>query len=475
MKKLLNAGFSLVETMLGVGLLGAVAVMGMQVSKMSSSNKSMQDSTIFAQALVSQIENYLENVTACSMTFDTVNANSTTTIPDIKDKTGVPIFIPGNSYDGVTIDSLTLVPPQANNGTYLIAAAGLGFVDLNAVVARKKESAGTDLITKKVRIWIQTDAAGVIQKCSSVAMSLDNLWRRSYWDASKITYQGGHVGAGGLIGGSTRSLVVTNGRLQAATSSGGKITLEAPGGSPSFKIIAESNLPIVFSNNVTAQKADIEMRALKLHSEMKASPLSDTCVSGLRGSIRYNPTLNKNQVCAQVETDYPPTPVGPPICVAYEVPETVVRATYTPSVPLPPQQPNTPYQRTNSNNVSAAYIWRGGTCTATRVFAGATYNLTVMTSGYKCSNSTTNSNPNPFGNRYCKRCIYEGPSTITRDYTQPDPPDEPGQVVLNTVSYLGIDWNKTSEALINATGPCRQWEPDYGPAGSAAFKWVSMP
>lgn len=453
--------------------------MGMQITKMSTSSKNMQESAISGQSMIAQIENYLENVYACANTFSNpspINASSGGVVSSIRDKDNNIIIETNKTYDGVKITSMNLRPPRAGDGS-MMNAANIGFLDLEVMFQRKEQAMGTKQMMKKLRIWVQTNAGGVITKCSSVTVSQDNLWRRSYWDASNITYQGGRVGAGGVVGAITRDLNVLNGKLRASTPNGDKITIESASGTPSYKIAVQSNLPIAFRNSATAQGADIEVATLKVHDDIKTGPVAETCSSLIRGSVRYNTSLNKMQVCAQVETDYPPTG-GTPVCVSWKWSDEKVRVRYEPSGPLTPstQQPNTPYLRTNNNNQYSTYSWRSGTCGSTRTFSGQVHTLSGQTAAYRCSNSTTNSNPNPSGNRWCKRCIYtfNPPPYLEQDFIKPDPPDVAGETVLATKSANGITYYKTTETDIPAVNEgCRETEISY--SLSDAFRWITLP
>ncbi|MFL5783524.1 MAG: hypothetical protein ACJ76H_02870 [Bacteriovoracaceae bacterium] len=297
-----NKGFSIVEATLAAGLLGFVGLAGMQVSKMSSSNLIMQDSTILSQSLANQFENFLENISACTNTLNGVNISADRTLSVIKDKNGATIFSVGNSYEGILLSSLMVLKPVSGNGTHMDATGGVGFVDLEAKFQRKESSTGSKDMTRKVRLWVLTDAAGIVQKCTALTTSEDNLWRRSYWDASKIVYQGGSVGVGAPVGAMAANLlIVSGGRLQAATDAGNKMTLESTDGVSSYELTAVSNLPFKLFNETTGATIDTRMNSLTVHTAIQAGSNPTTCSAAIAGAIRYNSSLGANQVCAMTD------------------------------------------------------------------------------------------------------------------------------------------------------------------------------
>lgn len=328
--KLSQLGFSMMEGIVGMGLLGGVAVLGMKLTDMSSSSRGSQESKINSQALTSQIKGYLDNVDACRITLGGIDATTGGTITEIKNKVGSIMFTTGKKYDGVTLVSLSLLPPNPANGSYINLPARLGFVDLMAKL-KGKESAGGIEVTKKLRVWIMTQAAGsgVIAKCSSTSPSNDTVWSRSYWDASNIFYDGALVGTGGPVGSNTQTLLVSNGKLQASTEDDKKIQIESAAGSASFKIRAMNNIPVAFTNSETANYADLSVAGLIPNSSIRVGERPGPCTGTILGTIRFNPNINRVQVCSRVETTVSVATAGT-TCVRYSSPEPQYKVTYTP-------------------------------------------------------------------------------------------------------------------------------------------------
>lgn len=465
----------MVEAALGMGLLGAVAVGALQLTNMSTSSLGSQESKINSQALMTQIEGHLENVFACQNTLAGKDAATGGSVADIKNKTNSSVIIPGKVYDGVTLLSLNLIPPNPQTGSYLNLPARIGFVDLEAKL-RGKPASGPIEVTKRVRLWVMTDAPGssVIQKCSTIATSSDSLWRRSYWDASNIFYGGGNVGVGAPVGANPQSFIVANGKLQVSSVDGKKMQMENAGTSSSYKIRVLEDRPIAFHHSVASERADIEMGQLIPNDLIKVGPRPGACTQAILGAIRYNPAINRNQTCARVEVMG--TVSSTPTCIRYEVPEAQYRVTYAPAAGSN-YKPASPFQESADSDVASAYSPVGGSCPAT-VTLTMTFTYDSLSAPYQCDPGTGAANPS--GTRWCKQCVYNPPPSIIREYDKPDPDDpvgEPGETVTNPLTIDSITYTETGRADYQPpNGPCLAYEEVFSPASAAMmFKWVTAP
>lgn len=453
-----------------MGLMAGVAVLGMKLADMSTSSRGTQEAKISGQALMTQIAGYLENGDSCRNTLGGQNASTGGTITEVKNKYGATVFTAGKKYDGVTLVSLSLVPPNPDNGSYLNLPARLGFVDLMAKLKAKESSGGTE-ITKKVRMWIMTDAIGspVIQKCSSTVSATDSLWLRSYWDAANIFYDGGKIGTGGAVGSSTQDLIVLNGRLQVSTVDNKKLQIESAAGGATFKVRAIDNLTVAFINTVSNQYVDLEVGALVPNQEIRVGQRLESCVGSLLGAIRLNTNLNKTQVCSRVESNVPPPPLTS-VCLEWSTPEAQRRVVYRIS------NSSQPYRRTNTGSPpGGTYFWRNAppsSCPNTGDFTSQ------LSSPYRCS--STNVNLNPTGNRYCMRCeyvkFYATDDTLSSVEPEPGDPEEPGDSVPDNFSDGGYNYFKDSESMATPPAECLDYAFDEsGYVISPAYKWISTP
>ncbi|MFL5785522.1 MAG: hypothetical protein ACJ76H_12980, partial [Bacteriovoracaceae bacterium] len=96
-------------------------------------------------------------------------------------------------------------------------------------------------------------------------------------------------------------LIVSGGRLQAATDAGNKMTLESTDGMSSYELTAVSNLPFKLFNETTGATIDTRMNSLTVHTAIQAGSNPTTCSAAIAGAIRYNSSLGANQVCAMTD------------------------------------------------------------------------------------------------------------------------------------------------------------------------------
>lgn len=468
MKILSQLGFGMAEGAIGMGVMAGVAVLGMKVADMSNSSRGTQEAKISGQALMAQIAGYLENGDSCRNTLSGQDAAAGGSITEVKNKFGATVFTVGNKYDGVTLLSLSLVPPNPDNGSYLNLPARLGFVDLMAKLKAKPSSGGTE-ITKKVRMWVMTNAIGssIIQKCSSTVSATDSLWLRSYWDAANIFYEGGRIGTGGPVGSNTQDLIVLNGKLQVATIDNKKMQIESSSGGPTYKIRAMDNLTVAFINNVTNSYVDLVVGGLVPNQEIRVGQRLEPCVGSLLGAIRFNTNINKTQVCSRVESNQPPPPLTTN-CLEYSTPEPMLKVTFKDSgTPRP-------YQRATINNSTTgpwgAFVPSGSSCPVIP-------DTTLVRTPYRCA---SNGNPST-GSRYCIGCGYEKYYALP-DNGNPGDPDydgpEAGDTVDNPLMNNGVSYEEVSGSRVTQTPPaeCIEFEFDMtGYTVSPAYKWISTP
>ncbi|MES2525946.1 MAG: hypothetical protein V4598_02620 [Bdellovibrionota bacterium] len=472
MKFLNQLGFSMAEGAIGMGLLGGVAVLGMQLSNMSNSSRGTTESKINSQSLMSQIKGYLDSDDACRITIGGMDAAVGGSITEIKNKAGNVVFTTGNKYDGVTLVSLTLIPPVPGTGSYLNLPARIGFVDLEAKLLGKAKADGTPGvdITKRARVWVMTNAVGssVIQKCSAGATGTDTLWLRSYFDASNIMYGDGLIATGGAVGSNPQSLSVMNGKLQVASLDDKKLQIQAAGTDPTYKIRAMEDRPIAFTNSATTQLADIKMAELLPSGMIRVGPKPVACDSTIAGAIRYNSSINKNQVCARVEVMGSVTATT--TCVSFDNPDPYDRVTYSLTTSGTKFIPSSPVLIGTSSSGPFS-----GTCPFT-ITAAQSYSGPSTSASFQCD---AGGNPDPTGTNWCQSCLYDPPTPIVRDYLQADPDDpvaEPGVPVINPLVIDGVSYSESSRTTYTPPATCLEYAETFtGPAASQLFRWVSMP
>lgn len=188
-----NSGMGLVEVMVTAGILGVLAIVGMQLTKTQTKStvKSSFDSEILL--INNEINALLSDPQKCLAAFGGKNAelelNST---PNISGKyTSIAGGASDSGYGnaGISIDKYDLkaTPSEVNNkNSYLI----INYKNKNLL----KGSNGADTVQKKMALYVEVDAAKKITACRSLSSSSTDIWTRG--DRAAIYYSGGNVGIG---------------------------------------------------------------------------------------------------------------------------------------------------------------------------------------------------------------------------------------------------------------------------------------
>ena len=188
-KKMTTAGFSLVEIMIALGLLGAVSMGVLELTKMMNQNSTKfnvdSDTTLITNELVA----ILSNPVHCLATFSGKNAVNTAS--------GVVNYIKVNAEHRYATNA-----PTGNSGVK-INAYSLSDSDpdvdvpsntTNLIIhfARKKAQVGSGDIIKKIKLYVEVNGTGLITNCRSLSSSSTDIWSRG--NGGDIYYSGGNVG-----------------------------------------------------------------------------------------------------------------------------------------------------------------------------------------------------------------------------------------------------------------------------------------
>ena len=183
MKKFVEKnGFSLVQVIVTMGLIGGLALISTVMMKNMTKNtvKSQVDSDILLAT--NEINAILSDPTNCKATVPTTT--SPISFIDFKGTHKFPTGIPfGNSNQ--TINSYAL-------GTYDPTNKSLV---LSVNFDKKQILGGTGFISKKIDLYVEVDTDGTTTKvCRSLSSSTVDIW--SHGTGSDIYYSGGSVGIG---------------------------------------------------------------------------------------------------------------------------------------------------------------------------------------------------------------------------------------------------------------------------------------
>lgn len=193
-------GFSLVEIMIAVGSIGAIALVLMQMQKNAVKTSAEFEGKMDVTTTQNEIQQILSNPENCQQTFQGKNAvNTTNAVSAIKFKNSAGAFV--DRYQTTSSD------PNAKYGsgklkiedyTLSDAATEVAVVgqDTTHLLVRfdKGNMAGADSV-KKITLKVVVDGSSNIISCVAFTNASD-IWSRSTTNSSKIFYSAGSVGVG---------------------------------------------------------------------------------------------------------------------------------------------------------------------------------------------------------------------------------------------------------------------------------------
>lgn len=184
-----DRGFSLVELMIVIGLLGGVAMLVMNITKQSTKSSAKLEFDTDVTLTTNEINAILSNQDNCLATFGTATPNSIVAkvIPPAAPTlykyyiSAVPPGDQGYGNSRLKITSYTLT------GTAPDGVLTILYQNKNIL----KGSSGRNNISKKINIYI-AGAPGAITKCRSLSTSTTDIWTRgTATDANNVFYNGG--------------------------------------------------------------------------------------------------------------------------------------------------------------------------------------------------------------------------------------------------------------------------------------------
>ncbi len=160
-------GFSLVEVMLVMGLMGMAAMVFVSMQKLQSRSQVTASTQFEVFNLMQDIQLTLLNSKACMQTLAglKISADETTSFENIKSSTGENRFSVGIKPQGsrITLSSLGITPTDIELGV-----AGQGLVDLRMEIEKNSDQVqGTKNVVHRVPLLIAIDEGNNIIGCFS--------------------------------------------------------------------------------------------------------------------------------------------------------------------------------------------------------------------------------------------------------------------------------------------------------------------
>lgn len=193
-----NRGFSLVELMVVVGLLGGVSLVVMNLTKQStkSSTKYQFDSEIML--ITNEINGIISDPNKCLTTFTNATQAASPALP-VLNATPANVTNPtGIAGTPSTVRKYTLAGGPYGNGGVEIASYSLDLAatpdPLLTINFQNKSILGTGTIPKTIKLYVEKNGAGIITICRSLSTASVDIW--SHGTGTDIYYDAGKVGIG---------------------------------------------------------------------------------------------------------------------------------------------------------------------------------------------------------------------------------------------------------------------------------------
>ena len=311
-----NRGFSLASVMVGVAIVGIVAVGTLSLFENMTKSQNMADFRTQRDVLVEEIRSHLSDTQACRATLGSISLltdGHSEAITQIRNADNSPKWITATPYSSNTyrISSLVFNYTPGTSPTNPSTATANLMVQLQAL----KKVAGVNVSDPKyINISIKRNpTTGAMLECIASAKMSDGIWQHST-NVNDIFYSGGLVG----IGTSNPSfpLVVQNNGggintisavFQATTANGACALYRDDGTTIASGLCSQANDLSAWSNNLerfritqdgnvgvgtTAPQAKLEVVG-----EMKIQSTGVPCSPAIEGSIRYIATTKIFEGC----------------------------------------------------------------------------------------------------------------------------------------------------------------------------------
>ena len=208
--KLVNKGFSLVEILVAIGLLGGLSALIMNLMSQSSKTSSKFQSDIEATTITAEIMGHLADPQVCSHASN-LGGKNTTGLPgadlniglsSIRKKNGTFIYsTAGGPYGGgsLFIDSYRL-QDTAGDDVITTAIPREVYLVINFKKKLINQTTGSTTFQRKIKISYLTtvgDTTRIIASCKATSTASDSVWTRGTGaNINDIYYNDGNVGVG---------------------------------------------------------------------------------------------------------------------------------------------------------------------------------------------------------------------------------------------------------------------------------------
>lgn len=186
-------GFSLIELMVVIGMLGGLSLVMMNLTKESTKSSSKYQFDSEVMLITNEINGILSDPNKCLTTFTNATQAASPSSP-VLNATPANILNP-SSISGIpsTTKKYSITGGPYGNGGVKIASYSLDLAStpdpLLTISFEKKLIQGAGTIPKSIKLYVEKNAAGVITLCRSISTSSTEIW--SHGLGSDIFYSGG--------------------------------------------------------------------------------------------------------------------------------------------------------------------------------------------------------------------------------------------------------------------------------------------
>lgn len=247
--------------------------------------------------LLAQINKLLSSSTACQATLGGLNARSSGPRTAIADHAGTSQITSTMKFGtgGVSIQTVRLEDGASDDVSVVTGGPGTTYaiVTFGSQIGSFFTNRNPQ---KRIKIWVNTDAADVVTACHSMSNAVDSAWSREA-PTENINYATGNVGVGVV---SPTEKMDVNGWVSASTTAGERISIG--GTATEYQLSLNANKPLIIKHTQTPTMADIEVNGVRadgrivLKPVVDASPFVPPVRSGMACSATYEGAMRSRHI-----------------------------------------------------------------------------------------------------------------------------------------------------------------------------------